>query len=165
MSDLSNPFDPEFGSAPLVLEWELGVGANLSNHSTCDYASSTRYCARAFGYNGNPYLVEGCIYQENAYGDVDHSPEGLFRKIFGGAFIFVGSMIGLQILVVAAWKFGEAIIEAIEAIKASRKHMFFKRNGGILMEQQLATIENGIEKIRLFSSVELAKATDVMRTE
>ncbi|KAH6814960.1 Wall-associated kinase family protein [Perilla frutescens var. frutescens] len=38
--------------------------------------------------------------------------------------------------------------------------MFFKRNGGLLLEQQLAAIENGLEKTKLFSSIELAKATD-----
>ncbi|XP_042032480.1 wall-associated receptor kinase-like 1 [Salvia splendens] len=69
-------------------------------------------------------------------------------------------VVGGLILLTAAWKFGKAITETVKAIKASRKHMFFKRNGGILLEQQLAALENDIEKTRLFTSVELAKATN-----
>ncbi|KAM7481416.1 hypothetical protein LguiB_005999 [Lonicera macranthoides] len=41
------------------------------------------------------------------------------------------------------------------------RQKFFKRNGGLLLQQQLSTGEDGnIEKTRLFSSKELEKATD-----
>ncbi|KAM7481414.1 hypothetical protein LguiB_005997 [Lonicera macranthoides] len=45
--------------------------------------------------------------------------------------------------------------------KMKLKQKFFKRNGGLLLQQQLSSGEDGnIEKTRLFSSKELEKATD-----
>ncbi|XP_057765854.1 wall-associated receptor kinase-like 1 [Salvia miltiorrhiza] len=215
VSDLSNPFDHEFGFVPLVLEWELGnetyghchtnrdiffrditsclrntdpygdsnsgyadyfrCSRSLSDYfryySQYEYVSSRRYCACYTGWEGNPYIVDGCRYvgefgeypkTDDYYnsnrGDRHNSNRSL--AIIKITSIVIGSVVGALILLTVAWKFGKAITETIKAIKASRKYMFFKRNGGILLEQQLVAIENGIEKTRLFSSVELAKATD-----
>ncbi|XP_012846953.1 PREDICTED: wall-associated receptor kinase-like 1 [Erythranthe guttata] len=44
--------------------------------------------------------------------------------------------------------------------QANRKHKFFKRNGGLLLQQQLSVADNGLEKTKLFSSKDLAQATD-----
>ncbi|KAL2546072.1 putative wall-associated receptor kinase-like 13 [Forsythia ovata] len=44
-------------------------------------------------------------------------------------------------------------------IKSKRKRKFFKRNGGLLLEQQLSTTQNGVEKTKLFNSKELEQAT------
>ena len=41
-----------------------------------------------------------------------------------------------------------------------RKENFFKRNGGLLLQQQLSSSEVNVEKIKLFNSKELEKATD-----
>ncbi|KAL6227885.1 hypothetical protein ACLB2K_001840 [Fragaria x ananassa] len=41
-----------------------------------------------------------------------------------------------------------------------RKEMFFKQNGGLLLQQQLSTGEVHVEKIKLFTSKELHKATN-----
>ena len=41
-----------------------------------------------------------------------------------------------------------------------QKKMFFKRNGGLLLEQQLSSGEVNVEKIKLFRSQELEKSTD-----
>ncbi|KAL1531910.1 non-specific serine/threonine protein kinase [Salvia divinorum] len=121
------------------------------------YVSSRKYCTCG-GYEGNPYI--GCsnaIYPPSSPNEnSNHNRSQPIIKTY----IVIGSVAGGLILLTAAWKFGKAITETVKAIKASRKHMFFKRNGGILLEQQLAAVENDIEKTRLFTSVELAKATD-----
>ncbi|KAL2539214.1 Wall-associated receptor kinase-like 8 [Abeliophyllum distichum] len=41
-----------------------------------------------------------------------------------------------------------------------RKQKFFKRNGGLLLQQQISTDEDILQKTRLFTSKELEKATD-----
>jgi serine/threonine protein kinase len=41
-----------------------------------------------------------------------------------------------------------------------RKKMFFERNGGLLLQEQLSSGEVNVEKIKLFGSKELDKATD-----
>ena len=56
---------------------------------------------------------------------------------------------------------------SILVIKFSRKQMrlnqkrkFFKRTGGLLLQQQLTSTEGNVEKTRVFSSSELEKATE-----
>ncbi|CAL8138359.1 unnamed protein product [Prunus armeniaca] len=46
-----------------------------------------------------------------------------------------------------------------------RKEMFFKRNGGLLLEKQLSSGEVNVEKIKLFKSKELEKSTDNFNTD
>ena len=41
-----------------------------------------------------------------------------------------------------------------------RKEKFFKRNGGLLLQQQLSSGEANVEKTKLFNSKDLEKATD-----
>ncbi|KFK44076.1 hypothetical protein AALP_AA1G212900, partial [Arabis alpina] len=43
---------------------------------------------------------------------------------------------------------------------STRKRSFFKRNGGLLLQQQLNTKEGNVEKTRIFTSRELEKATE-----
>ncbi|ESR54355.1 hypothetical protein CICLE_v10024305mg, partial [Citrus x clementina] len=40
------------------------------------------------------------------------------------------------------------------------KHKFFKKNGGLLLQQELSSNEGNIEKMKLFTSKDLEKATD-----
>ncbi|KAK6157615.1 hypothetical protein DH2020_011863 [Rehmannia glutinosa] len=73
------------------------------------------------------------------------------------SFISIGSALGAIILLLASWMSTKAIRKKI---KANRKHKFFKRNGGLLLQQQLSTTHNSLDKTKLFSSKELAQATD-----
>ncbi|PIN09185.1 Serine/threonine protein kinase [Handroanthus impetiginosus] len=200
-TNLSNPFDKEFGYAPLVLEWEFDVPSyNLSGHHSCctypnlnfspDYGScssytsilsQTNYCICRDGFEGNPYLSEGCIdidecsnaalnycgpYCINTNGSFHCSSDyyllGLdpfYHK--GGSrvkiLISIGSAFGALILLLGSWKSTKAIKKRI---KTNWKRKFFKRNGGLLLEQQSSSADNGLHKTKLFSSKELAQATD-----
>ena len=44
--------------------------------------------------------------------------------------------------------------------KINRKKKLFKRNGGLLLKQQLTATEDNIEKTKVFTSKELEKATE-----
>ncbi|PIN00623.1 Serine/threonine protein kinase [Handroanthus impetiginosus] len=198
-SDLSNPFDKEFGYAPLVLEWEFDVPSyKLPNYASCtylhvynfysssvsnenDYKSPTKYCSCSDGFEGNPYLPEGCIDIDecsnatlnncrnytctNTIGSyscdkgitpVDHKIDhenGSRVKIL----ISIGSGLGALILLFGLWKSTKAIEKRI---KTNQKRKFFRRKCGSLWEQQLSSIDNGQQKTKLFSPKELAQATD-----
>ncbi|KAH6771535.1 hypothetical protein C2S52_016338 [Perilla frutescens var. hirtella] len=160
------------------------------------YVSSTKYCSCVDGYQGNPYLFEGCVDVDECalnstytYLECDEGDEGrnctnriVNHYCNGGtctnrrgyytcqypnddnnkskdkiAFISVGSALGALILLFATWKSARAIRKRI---KAKRRQEFFKRNGGLLLQQQLSSTDGSLEKTKLFSYKELAQATD-----
>ncbi|CAL9013282.1 unnamed protein product [Prunus brigantina] len=97
---------------------------------------STLSCYCPDGFEGNPYLLETC--------------QGL------------GAGLGLLLLLVGAW-LGYRFLKKRHTMK--RREMFFKRNGGLLLEKQLSSGEVNVEKIKLFKSKELEKSTDNFNTD
>ncbi|KAJ9705579.1 hypothetical protein PVL29_003579 [Vitis rotundifolia] len=150
-SKLSDPHAvKDKGYVPAVLDWRIynakceSVGWNntsISNTSTsfcgtnarCSVAnqSSGVICACDRGYEGNPYLPEGC------------------QGILAG--------VGTLLLVICAWWLYK-VLKRRQKIKYKEK--CFKRNGGLLLEQQLSSSEGNVDKTKLFTSKELEKATD-----
>ncbi|XVE81202.1 hypothetical protein DITRI_Ditri15bG0044000 [Diplodiscus trichospermus] len=65
--------------------------------------------------------------------------------------------VGTAFLLLAAWPMFKAL-KRRKNIKL--KQIYFKRNGGLLLQQQLSYNEGNVEKIRLFTSKELERATD-----
>ncbi|KAK4409675.1 Wall-associated receptor kinase-like 2 [Sesamum angolense] len=157
----------------------------LSLHSSCEYRgttspssrddfdSLTRLCYCDNGFEGNPYLAEGCqdIDECNSNLTQNLCPYGINcvnrigfyecqeqKSQMKLAFIIIGCGIGGLVLLLGAWRSTKAIRNRINT---HRKRKFFKRNGGLLLEQQLSSTDiNGIEKTKLFTSKELAQATD-----
>ncbi|KAL4616099.1 hypothetical protein ACB092_07G174300 [Castanea dentata] len=146
--NLTNHFEVQkMSHVPVILNWE--INANLSSrvmggnssHSTCQFAnrssslgnmSSTFTCSCDSGFEGNPYLVDGC--------------QGISTG-FGLLFLFIGGW----------WSY--KVVKKRKNIK--RKEKFFKRNGGLLLQQQLSSSEVAVEKTtKLFNSKDLEKATD-----
>lgn len=62
-----------------------------------------------------------------------------------------------MVLALGAWWLYKFIRKQREI---KRKKKYFKRNGGLLLQQQLISNEGNIEKTRVFSSKELEKATE-----
>ncbi|KAL1207804.1 putative wall-associated receptor kinase-like 11 [Cardamine amara subsp. amara] len=138
--------------------------------------SGTNYanCGCNDGYTGNPYLAIGCT-------DIDEcklrKPDGsripycgksencvnvpgsfdCKRDKTGAILIGVGAGLGILVLVGGIWWLRKFIIKRR---MSKRKNKFFKRNGGLLLQQQLHTSKGNVDKTRIFSSRELEKATE-----
>ncbi|KAI5339828.1 hypothetical protein L3X38_019100 [Prunus dulcis] len=65
----------------------------------------------------------------------------------------LGLILGLLLLLIYVYK------RIHKRKKIKRKKMFFKRNGGLLLEQQLSSNKGNVEKIKLFKSKELERST------
>ncbi|KDO36626.1 hypothetical protein CISIN_1g038707mg, partial [Citrus sinensis] len=68
-----------------------------------------------------------------------------------------GGGLGLLFLLVGIWWLYK-FVKRRKEIKLKQK--FFKRNGGLLLQQELSSNESNIEKTKLFTSKDLEKATD-----
>ncbi|KAH7575930.1 hypothetical protein JRO89_XS02G0255100 [Xanthoceras sorbifolium] len=88
-------------------------------------------CKCSRGWRGNPYLNPGC------------------QGIGSGSF--------LLLLLIGAWRL-HIIIKRRRDIKLKDKN--FKRNGGLLLQQQLTSSDGNVDRSKLFNSKELDKATD-----
>ncbi|XP_040367343.1 wall-associated receptor kinase 2 [Rosa chinensis] len=192
---------------PTILNWEIQDGPCAEAQKRPDYACkenskcvnrtindqtepSGYYCQCLPGFEGNPYLPNGCQDIDeckasqidpcnngrctNSHGNYsclcnkgfrnqdartcikDNIDNQSARKLF---FILMGtgSGVGLLLLVIVVWWLRNVIKKRKDRI---RKEKFYKQNGGLLLEQQLSSGEVNVEKIKLFSSKELEKATD-----
>ncbi|KAM5570035.1 hypothetical protein ABKV19_017180 [Rosa sericea] len=127
------------------------------------------YCSCHSGFEGNPYLGEYSCYDINECQDAHSRCPGNSKCVnqYGSfrceddrrkaKWILVAglsSSLGVLLLLIGVW-FGDKLLKTL-----NRKKMFFKRNGGLLLEQQLSSGEVNVEKIKLFKSQELKKSTD-----
>ncbi|XP_034681015.1 wall-associated receptor kinase-like 1 [Vitis riparia] len=136
---ISNVPDPhtvkDMEYVPAVLDWRIyNATCNCGHNTVCSSTNqgSSLICGCFQGYEGNPYLPQGC------------------QVIAIGAF-------GTLLLVLCAWWL-YIVLKRRKKIKYKEK--CFNRNGGLLLEQQLSSSEGNIDKTKLFTSKELEKATD-----
>ncbi|GMN69957.1 hypothetical protein TIFTF001_039002 [Ficus carica] len=145
-------------------------------HEEYDYSSTNEqyrhptlecYCR---GLRGNPYLIEGCSQDVNECAELPEIPDrcgggatcvntyGGYHCSYKRKFILigVGSSVGALFLLFGIWGLYK-FIKRRKEIK--RKQKFFKRNGGLLLQQQISSNESTVEKTKLFNSNELQKAT------
>ncbi|XP_059654959.1 wall-associated receptor kinase-like 1 [Cornus florida] len=166
-----------------------GTNASCSSYSN---QSSSYLCQCDRGYEGNPYLRDGCqdidecargtnrchMNCSNTPGSYKcYCPPGYISVGFKGSYcyklkdiegklgnrrngiIIIGTSTGLGILflLIGTW-WMITLVKRRRKIKVKEK--FFKRNGGLLLKQQLSSGEGNVEKTKLFTSKELEKATD-----
>ncbi|XP_021802854.1 wall-associated receptor kinase-like 3 [Prunus avium] len=127
-------------------------------------------CSCPDGFEGNPYLLQTC--QDIDECMIRHTRCGAHSKCVNvpGYYVCVdkkntrfilviglGAGLGLLLLLIGAW-LGYRFLKKRHTMK--RREMFFKRNGGLLLEKQLSSGEVNVEKIKLFKSKELEKSTD-----
>ncbi|PRQ43546.1 putative protein kinase RLK-Pelle-WAK family [Rosa chinensis] len=80
-------------------------------------------------------------------------PHSQLKPILSG----LGAGIGLLSLLSGAW-WVYKFVKKWKKIK--RKEMFYKRNGGLLLEQQLSSGDINVERIKLFKCKELQRSTN-----
>ncbi|XP_065623370.1 wall-associated receptor kinase 2-like [Quercus suber] len=184
---------------PMVLDWAIGnetceVARNRGNYicganSTCsDHNNGSGYrCNCEQGYEGNPYLKDGCQdINECVFKDLNNcksnqdciNEPGSYRCSCIGGYhpdgeacvadqpapksslainLTVGAGIGLIVMFVCC-SWLYLIIKQRNLIKLKEK--FFKQNGGLALQYQLSRQGNSTETAKIFTIEELKKATN-----
>ncbi|XP_041003887.1 wall-associated receptor kinase-like 3 [Juglans microcarpa x Juglans regia] len=176
-------------SFPVVLDWVIdSTTKNLlsvdpdSPPSSCAFGGYSSFdwsftyisrCRCNGGFHGNPYVLEGCedidecanstnnycgheTRCENTLGSYNCVPIPS-RRSAKLAIIIIGVSLGLVVILIGGWLSYKAVNKR-KLIK--QKEKFFKRNGGLLLQQQLSSNEINVQTTKLFDSKELEKATD-----
>ncbi|KAF3523204.1 hypothetical protein F2Q69_00049926 [Brassica cretica] len=135
------------------------------------YFPNDTSCRCADGYRGNPYIPGGCK-------DINECAE--YDRLFCGD----GTCVNLQgdykcvyenhrLAIGFGSSFGSLILVGViyglykfirKQRRLNQRKKFFKRNGGLLLQQQLTSTEGSVENTRVFSSRELEKATEKFST-
>ncbi|KAK0589876.1 hypothetical protein LWI29_019556 [Acer saccharum] len=134
------------------------TNANFTNDMS--YSTRVRQCSCRWGYEGNPYLLQGCQDPNCINGSFDCDPhiKSKITMVMLGIGIGFG---GLFLLIGAWWLY--IIVKRRKNIKL--KEVNFKRNGGLLLQQQLTSSDGSVDRSKLFTSKELDKATDHFHTD
>ncbi|KAK4564536.1 hypothetical protein RGQ29_006561 [Quercus rubra] len=181
-ADITDPSNEvqKWDKVPVVLEWTApnnftaAMGPQELHRRNADsyytnYGAHYYYCRD--GYTGNPYLKTGCQ-------DINECEDEKLNKCLnksncentkGGytcnkprsrvkiAIIVICTSFGVLFLLLITWRLYK-VIKKRNKIKLKQK--FFKRNGGLLLQQQLSSNENNVQKTKLFNSKELENATN-----
>ncbi|KAL9247059.1 hypothetical protein vseg_020530 [Gypsophila vaccaria] len=151
-----------YWSTTFVEPYQYETKANVScNHQSCQCQDF---------YEGYPYVPYGCqVVKEctkcegrcsktyNSSTDIYYfycRKHPLFRRA-----PFLGFLIGMGVVLLAlACYFLYTFLKRIKEIKRKAEH--FKRNGGLLLQQQMSSDEGAVETTKIFTVIELEKATD-----
>ncbi|GAY68648.1 hypothetical protein CUMW_265770 [Citrus unshiu] len=152
------------------------------DNTACYYSENGQgyRCRCKPGFQGNPYL--GCVDIDECLDEEEYLCEGNCKNTIGSytcdcpvGMYGVGKVgcrgfriitiiascvvvLGLLFLLpIGLWRWYKFIKRRR---KIKRKQEFFKRNGGLLLRQELSSNEGNIEKTKLFTSKDLEKATD-----
>ncbi|KAM4089971.1 hypothetical protein ACJW30_09G024600 [Castanea mollissima] len=171
----SNKPDPSsvqyWETVPVVLEWAISMRTNVSlnmfkslkkrrdvwcsfSDEAKDFISFTCECNN--GYDGNPYLPRGCQECENTEGGFNCNKRKSPLEL--AIIVICPSSLGLLFLLFIIWWLYK-VIKKRNKIKL-RQQKFFKRIGGLLLQQQISSNENNVQIAKIFNSKELENATD-----
>ncbi|KAF3605881.1 hypothetical protein DY000_02045498 [Brassica cretica] len=148
-----------------------GTIFNTSCYCSYGYFSGFSYadCFCDSNYLGNPYHQDGCIRTCKEEGRYKCGKDEICVNLRTSTKcvpkqrksnpVIKGVLIGLALLFFVMGVFGlYRFLKNQKRIYQSK--MFFRRNGGLLLKQQLARKEGTVEMSKIFTSKELEKATD-----
>ncbi|XP_031379350.1 wall-associated receptor kinase-like 6 isoform X1 [Punica granatum] len=167
-------------SLRLQLDWTVLTSDEPAECRTTSYVNKSTTplirCSCNDGYIGNPYLRDGCLdvnecelpewqlldWRRSCYPQKCVNIPGNYKCSNGkrtvtSLIIGLSSSSGSLVLIFLAWWMYKLIKKRREA---KLKEKFFKRNGGMILQQQLTSPDGNVEKSKLFNSKELEKATD-----
>ncbi|ESQ35189.1 hypothetical protein EUTSA_v10006974mg [Eutrema salsugineum] len=167
---------PEYGAyMRMELEWRSDL-LSSSSGASCWLSESINValrgdhymylCSCDSGYEGNPYIPGGCQDIDECRGSKKNicgknkcvNVPGSFRCRKTWPTILSGPLSsGLLLLVIGMWLLCKA---NKKRRVAKQKSKFFKRNGGLLLQQQTSLLQGSVNRTKLFSSRDLEKATD-----
>ncbi|GAB4855841.1 hypothetical protein Ancab_039785 [Ancistrocladus abbreviatus] len=137
---------------------ELPTGVNTQGYT----------CRCQDTYEGNPYLPNGCrvvkgcekcagseIYCITGENGENHCKKKLWVTLAPILGVSIGA--GTILLLLGCYSLYR-VLKRRKKIKQRAK--FFKRNGGLLLQQQMNSNEGIVEKTKIFTTYELEKATD-----
>ncbi|KAL0446278.1 UNVERIFIED_CONTAM: Wall-associated receptor kinase [Sesamum latifolium] len=172
---------------PMIHEWAVGnTGCIKAKESIDEYVcgQNTRctdyYPAQGYrcecnnGYRGNPYLPQGCQDVDECSSPEDNNCPVKTRCVNTEGSYFClpnrGRMLGLLIPLGVGLGVGLLILVAVgiwtwrklkQIKERNMKKQFFRRNGGLLLQQQIfSTRGSALLELTLFKIEELEKATD-----
>ncbi|CAL5030996.1 unnamed protein product [Urochloa decumbens] len=193
--------DTNTGQVPLVLDWairngngtmsceeasklnKMGTYACLSSNSVCvDSRNGPGYlCNCSKGYEGNPYLPDGCHDVDECKnspcpsGGVCHNTIGGYRCLCRVGLKFsqqnnsCGPDTSLIIAIALSCTGGILFVATVVVVLTRRwqrivqkrlRKVHFRKNKGILLEQLISSDHNASDGTRIFSLDELKKATN-----
>ncbi|XP_074340016.1 wall-associated receptor kinase-like 22 isoform X2 [Apium graveolens] len=184
-------------TVPAVLDWTTGSDCRFStNHTLCGVnalCTNLSLCSCTEGYEGNPYLPDGCqdinectfkpgssLKRNRCQHNCNNTPgnytcsckdgwlladnykcvklEVVDHRIKKVAIVaIIATCAALGVLLAATWWLYK---EIRRRIKCKLEEKFFKRNGGLLLRQQVSSSQGMVETTKLFTTKELEKATD-----
>ncbi|CAO2837573.1 unnamed protein product [Amaranthus hypochondriacus] len=160
-------------TVPMVLEWS----APDLTHLQWTYSPYAKFncvkdgkCSCGYNYEGNPYLPDGCQVVRECRSCIhrcktawDQSDE--FKHYYcdkypifkWGSVLGFSLGLGLMVMVIGCYWLYRVVKRKKEA---KRKSDYFKKNGGLLLQQQIGSIGGNAQKTKIFPVTELEKATD-----
>ncbi|KAK8703592.1 hypothetical protein V6N13_047243 [Hibiscus sabdariffa] len=128
---------------PVTLKWSTQIRGLCNCGSGPGDTYSTLNLEYYWSNLSESYL---CVCARNANGHIS-------TDVCQGCSTSLGTLIAL----IGTWH-SLKVLERRKSIKLKQK--YFKRNGGLLLQQQLSSNEGNVERVKLFTSKELEKATD-----
>ncbi|KAG4128368.1 hypothetical protein ERO13_D09G016600v2 [Gossypium hirsutum] len=143
---------------PTQLHWGTPIYGEcyLNDSSDTSCTSDGEYYWSRLSSNHLCYCRMLCLNTPTNYYSSESCPPNHYEYNSMG-FRCCSTSVGTLLLLLATWSMYKALKRKPKTLL---KQKFFKRNGGLLLQQHLSSNEGNVEKIKLFTSKEMEKATD-----
>ncbi|KAK9673400.1 hypothetical protein RND81_12G165300 [Saponaria officinalis] len=154
---------------PTTFFWSSTFAKPFQSERKENVSCVPQSCECQFFYEGNPYVPNGCQVVKECTKckgrcgfDYDSSTDLRYycrKHPFFRRAPFLGFFIGMGVVLVALSSYWLCrFVKRRREIKRKSEH--FKRNGGLLLQQQMSSDEGAVEMTKIFAVTELEKAID-----